>query len=198
MESELLIHGIYVPTYILGIKFKCDIAKCYGGCCYSDDKEVVGPPLSQAEATAIRHTKAYLARYVDNPKQRSIAVTHPIYTDGKRLPFRLRLLDSRCIYCNTNGCALKVAHFHNPVLPDQPISCELYPICEGWDPEDKKPFIFIEHYFDDILCKYGYELGKKEGVYLIDFLRSPLVRRFGWEFYDALKQAQRKYLEEND
>ena len=41
------------------------------------------------------------------------------------------------------------------------------------------------------ICGPAYEKGRREGVRVYEFLRGPLIRRFGTDFYDALCAAAR-------
>ena len=39
------------------------------------------------------------------------------------------------------------------------------------------------------ICNCAFERGKREGIRVYQFLREPLIRRFGPEFYEALSAA---------
>ena len=43
------------------------------------------------------------------------------------------------------------------------------------------------------LCSPGCALGKKLKVPTYEFLKEPLIRKYGQEFYDALEKAAREY-----
>jgi hypothetical protein len=65
------------------------------------------------------------------------------------------------------------------------VSCALYPI------RIKKlsngSLALNVHHWD--ICKDAFEKGRREGVRVYQFLRAPLIRRFGEEFYDQLLAA---------
>ena len=191
----MFIDGVFVSAEILTARFQCDIAKCKGACCYADDPTCEGAPLTQEEATLIRKRREFIAKHIwSSPKRRSMAITRPVYAYKGRKPFRVRLDGSRCIFCDNDGCVLSAAHRTHPEVPAQPISCALYPISEEWDYNERKPYLYLEHYFDERFCKDGYTLGEKNGTYLIDFCKDALIRRFGEDFYKHLKEAQHELI----
>jgi hypothetical protein len=46
------------------------------------------------------------------------------------------------------------------------------------------------------ICKCAFEKGKKEKVPVYVFLREPIIRKFGEEFYSALEAASKSLQEE--
>lgn len=197
MTQEFIIDDVVVDREIFTVKFVCDIDKCHGICCYAPDDIVVGPTLTNKEARIIRKHKDYIADKIplenwnDAIKRKSLAKAKPISLWQRRHPYRVRLSGYTCIYCSSKGCVLKELCSEGI---DEPISCFLYPIMEGTDATGTIPFIYVEHYYDSLYCKDGYERGEKEGVYLLDFLREPLIRRFNEDFFNHLKQMQKDVL----
>lgn len=183
------VDGVYVSGEVLITKFACDIPSCKGYCCYAPDDSVVGPPLTQAEATYIRKHKVEIAKAIpvdtwkDASRRRGLAISRPVCTYRKIMPFRLRLMGHSCIYCNADGCLLK----RFPV--GEPISCSLYPL------DEDNGCLSVNHYFDSRACYAGYAKGERENVYLIDFLREPIVRRFGEKFFQHLMVLQQNVLQ---
>jgi len=43
------------------------------------------------------------------------------------------------------------------------------------------------------LCSPGCALGEKSKVRTYEFLKEPLIRKYGQEFYDALEKAANEY-----
>ena len=79
--------------------------------------------------------------------------------------------------CAFRGC-------HGCLLSSTPISCDLYPIRVK---EFGGGLVGINYHRWDI-CKDAIIKGKELDMPLYVFLRSPLVRRFGQEWYDELCQ----------
>ena len=97
--------------------------------------------------------------------------------------------DCPCAFCHfgTAGeclCAIEKAGL------SKPISCALYPI------RIKKfrggGMALNLHRWD--ICRCAFERGKREGIRVYQFLRGPLIRRFGPEFYEALDAAAQHLL----
>ena len=67
----------------------------------------------------------------------------------------------------------------------KPVSCALYPI------RIKKlsngTLALNVHHWE--ICKEAFERGRREGVRVYQFLRGPLIRRFGEDFYEQLLAA---------
>ena len=65
-----------------------------------------------------------------------------------------------------------------------PVSCHLYPIRVG----NYGPYQAVNYHRWDV-CKAAVLLGKKENVPVYRFLKEPLIRKFGKEWYDELEIA---------
>ena len=78
-------------------------------------------------------------------------------------------------------CAIEKAYREGKTDFYKPISCHLYPIrLTAYD-----TFTAV-NYSRWKICKAAEVLGRKEGVKVYQFLREPLIRRFGQEWYDEL------------
>lgn len=75
---------------------------------------------------------------------------------------------------------------------EKPVSCALYPIRITKMPGGGLALNL--HRWD--ICRAAFEKGRREGVRAYEFLRGPLERRFGAEFYDALSAAAQHILSE--
>ncbi len=76
---------------------------------------------------------------------------------------------------------------------EKPVSCALYPIRITKMPGGGLALNL--HRWD--ICRAAFEKGRREGVRAYEFLRGPLERRFGAEFYEALSAAAQHILSEN-
>lgn len=73
---------------------------------------------------------------------------------------------------------------------EKPVSCALYPIRITKMPGGGLALNL--HRWD--ICRAAFEKGRREGVRAYEFLRGPLERRFGPEFYEALSAAAQHIL----
>ena len=84
-------------------------------------------------------------------------------------------------------CAMEKCWFQGQGDFRKPISCWLYPIRVSTLSNGMKALNL--HRWD--ICRDAYEKGKKEKVRVYEFLREPLERFFGNDFYSALCEAAR-------
>ena len=94
-----------------------------------------------------------------------------------------------CVFtCHENGCcfcALEKAYRAGKADFCKPISCALYPIREV---RLKNGLIGLNYHRWDV-CKDAVKKGKELDLPVYKFLKEPLTRRFGTEWYEALEEA---------
>ena len=81
-------------------------------------------------------------------------------------------------------CAIETAYNAGKVDFKKPISCHLYPVRLTEYPK----FTAVNFHKWDI-CDCALALGKKEKVPVYKFLKEPLIRKFGEEWYAELEEA---------
>ena len=79
-------------------------------------------------------------------------------------------------------CAYEKLYRQNKIQWCKPISCALYPIRV----KTLRGGITALNYHRWDVCRDAVELGKREGIKVYQFLREPLIRRFGVEWYEQL------------
>ncbi len=82
-------------------------------------------------------------------------------------------------------CAIERAFCEGKCKFQKPISCSLYPIRVSTLSNGMKALNL--HRWN--LCQCAFEKGKKERLPVYKFLKEPLIRAFGADFYDALCAA---------
>ena len=87
-------------------------------------------------------------------------------------------------------CAIEKANREGRISVQKPISCHLYPIRL----QKFQDFTAVNYHRWSI-CRPAVRLGEKEGVKIYQFLKEPLIRKFGQEWYDEVCEAA-KLLEE--
>lgn len=172
-----------VSLDVLEKEFCCDLTKCKGCCCIEGD---AGAPISEEEVKEIEGILPILLP--DMTKQaREVVVQQGIsYFDpsGERVTGIVN--DKDCIFARVDKegwcyCLIEKAYNAGKISFKKPISCHLYPV-RLTQVGDK---VGVEYHRWDI-CHCARQLGKKEHIKLYEFLREPLVRRFGQEWYDEL------------
>lgn len=79
-------------------------------------------------------------------------------------------------------CAYEKLYRQNKIQWCKPISCALYPIRV----KTLRGGIMALNYHRWDVCRDAVERGKREGIKVYQFLREPLIRRFGAEWYEQL------------
>ena len=85
-------------------------------------------------------------------------------------------------------CAIEQAYRDGKTDFKKPISCHLYPITiqQG----KKGEYDRVNYEPRETLCKPACAFGKKLKVTVFEFLKEPLVRKYGEEFYNALEKIK--------
>lgn len=161
--------------------FACDYPVCKGACCIVGDS---GAPLEEDEIPALERDYPAFKHLVPE-KGRAAAETSGYFAVDREGDLVTPLVPDteECAYCCFEGdnclCAIEKAGL------SKPISCALYPI------RVKKfrggGMALNLHRWD--ICRCAFERGKREGIRVYQFLRGPLIRRFGPDFYEALDAA---------
>ena len=165
--------------------FVCDLGKCKGMCCVEGD---AGAPLTHEEYEAI---KDVLPEIWDDllPKARELIEKQGIaYIDGDGELVTSIIKGRECVftYFDADGvcrCAIDNAFREGKISVQKPISCHLYPI------RLRKYDDFTALNYDRwSVCRPALRLGKKTGIKLYQFLKEPLIRKFGEEWYQEVCQ----------
>lgn len=171
---------------IFEAQFICDLCKCKGQCCVDGES---GAPLTREEHDQIQ---AILPEIWDDlsPKAQELISEQGIsYTDTDGELVTSIVNGEECVftYYDENGickCAIDTAYREGRIAVQKPISCHLYPIRLT----DYADYTAV-NYHQWSICRPAVKLGRKEGVPLYCFLREPLIRRFGEEWYNEVCEA---------
>ena len=208
----LEVGGILLSSEILTERFCCDLAACKGACCIEGDAgapvtmDEIGqieelldeawPELSaQAQAVIDRQGVAYtdeegdLVTSIVGGKDCVFTCYHDLEIDGTPIP--------SCCLCALERVARKktpntqhptpitqhpTPNTHHPSPFIKPISCALYPIREKHF-GDGTTALNLHHWK---VCEAAFAKGREIDLPVYRFLKEPLTRRFGSEWYDEL------------
>lgn len=173
--------------------FCCDLEKCLGACCIEGD---AGAPVTEAEVEEILKALPeiepdMLPRAIDEIRENGVA-----YVDEEG-DLVTTILDGRnCAFtCYDPGgvclCALEKAYREGRTSWKKPASCALYPLRIK-----EYPTFTAVNYHRWSICRDAESLGRRKGIRLYQFLKQPLIDRFGQEWYDELAEACEAYLKE--
>ena len=175
--------GVLISSDILTEYFCCDYEKCKGICCVEGD---AGAPVTLDEVTAIEEVVDTVWPDLSASAQSVIDKQGVAYTDkdGDLVTSIVRGKD--CVFTCYDGdsclCALEKAYRSGKTRFCKPISCALYPIREK---RFKGGLIGLNYHRWDV-CKDAREKGKALGLPVYQFLKEPLIRRFGEAWYKEL------------
>lgn len=173
--------------------FCCDLEKCLGQCCIDGD---AGAPITDDERKKIEEILPEIWNDLLPQAQEVIREQGVSYVDeegdlvtsivnGQNCVFTTFGKDGMCL------CAIEKAYREGRVDFLKPSSCHLYPVRLT-----TYPSFTAVNYHRWKICKCAEVLGQKEGIRVYQFLRGPLIARFGQEWYDELCQACEAYLAE--
>jgi len=179
----LEIGGILISSEIITECFCCDYEKCKGICCVEGSD---GAPVTTDEIASIEDALDTVWPMLSASAQSVIDKQGVAYADrdGDMVTSIVRGKD--CVFTCYDGdnclCALEKAYRDGKTQFCKPISCALYPIRE-------KQFsggLIGLNYHRWAVCKDAVEKGKALGLPIYQFLKEPLIRRFGEAWYQEL------------
>lgn len=182
----LQIGDVLLSSDILIEEFCCDLSVCRGACCIEGD---AGAPVQLDEVAEIEESLDDIWDQLSASSQAVIDRQGVAYIDrdgdlvtsivgGKDCVFTCYddLRDDTGIISQCCLCTLERSHFRKPV------SCALYPIREKRFSDGSVGLNY--HRWD--ICACGRQKGGRLHLPLYRFLRDPLIRRFGQDWYDEL------------
>lgn len=178
--------------------FACDYEACKGVCCIEGDS---GAPLEESELEGLEEGySSYSALMTREGRARVDEVGFfEVDRDGDLVtPCIASEPSGACAFCHFAALS---AESPAPAFPpalcaiemagkQKPVSCALYPIRITKLPGGGMALNL--HRWK--ICSAAFEKGRREGVRAYEFLKGPLVRRFGPDFYEALCAAARHIL----
>ncbi|MGB0929593.1 MAG: DUF3109 family protein [Chitinophagales bacterium] len=167
--------------------FVCNLNACKGVCCVLGEG---GAPLEDEELGIIDDIYEDVEPYLTEEGKAAIeAQGRYIHTETNEYSqFELPLVKEggACAYLTFNElgiaiCGIQKAYEAGDVDWVKPVSCHLYPIRVN----HHEDFTAVNYSRWEI-CSPACQNGKQLKVKLYEFLKEPLIRKFGQEFYDRL------------
>ncbi|MBP3763244.1 MAG: DUF3109 family protein [Bacteroidales bacterium] len=158
--------------------FGCDLACCKGACCVEGDS---GAPLLEEEVAVLETVLPEVKPYMTEEGLRAVECQGVAVRDKDGDLGTPLIAGGACAYITyADGCtlcAIEKACRDGRIGFLKPVSCHLYPIRV----EDYGEFTAVNYHRWDI-CRPA----KGQGEPLYKYLKEPLIRRFGAEWYDEL------------
>lgn len=167
-------------------KFLCNLDACKGECCIEGD---AGAPLEEEEVEQLKKVLPVIWEDLSSEAQAVIEKQGVCYKDDDGDLVTSIVNGKDCVFTcyDEKGCcycAIEKAYREGKVDFYKPVSCHLYPIRVQKYPEFK-----AVNYHRWSVCKAAVLLGEKEDVPVYKFLKEPLIRKFGEDWYTELEIA---------
>ncbi|MBX2888572.1 MAG: DUF3109 family protein [Ferruginibacter sp.] len=183
----IAIEHVLLSDQILTEQFVCDLSKCKGACCVDGD---AGAPLEKDELKILDDIYEKVKPYLDSAGKAEIEKQGRYVYDKEFGWVTPTINTSICAYGfkDEQGivkCAIEQAHLDKKISFKKPISCHLFPVIVKKSKRSETVYANYEPREDH--CKPACSLGKKLKVPVYQFLKEPLIRKFGKSFYNALE-----------
>jgi hypothetical protein len=181
--SMLQIDNTLVSDDIVTKCFCCDLTKCFGNCCFYGSS---GAPLEKEETIIIKQSFPKIKPYLSTKgykviKQKGLFIKDE---DGDIVTPLVNEKDE-CAYAYFEDgitlCAIEKAFIEKKIEFRKPLSCHLYPIRI----KQNKEYDAVNYDHWDI-CTSAIEEGIKKGMPVYEFLKDPLIRKYGPDWYEKL------------
>ncbi|MBK9284258.1 MAG: DUF3109 family protein [Sphingobacteriaceae bacterium] len=172
--------------------FVCDLNACKGACCVAGDS---GAPLDKEELpileSIVEKVKPFMVKKGVKAVEKFGAwekdsdgdYTTTLVSEGAECAF---------VYFDENKiakCAIEKAHAEGLIDWQKPISCHLYPIRIT----KHKTFDAVNYNKWDV-CKPACACGEKLKVPVYKFLKTPLIRKYGKNWYKQLEESAKLFV----
>ena len=186
LHMIIAIDNILVSEDILTEEFCCDLDACKGICCVEGD---AGAPVTLNEIGGIESALDDVWDDMSASAQAVVDKQGVAYTDRDGDLVTSIVGGKDCVFtCYQDGCclcALERAYRDGRTAFCKPISCALYPIRE----KRLSNGMTALNYNRWDVCRDAVRKGRELHLPVYKFLREPLTRRFGDDFYQKLSAA---------
>lgn len=163
--------------------FVCDLTKCKGACCVEGD---AGAPLEESELDLLEKDFTAIKPYLSPVGLQEIE-NQGLYTIDDDGDFTTPIIKGReCAYAvyeesGLLACGIEKAWKEGKTTFQKPMSCHLYPIRAKTFGEQT-----VLNYDRWHICAPACDLGKSLKIRVFEFLKAPLIRKFGEKWYQEL------------
>lgn len=163
--------------------FVCNLDACKGACCVEGD---LGAPLEEAELKILEAEYNNIKPFLTEAGRQAIAKQGLYIKDWEDDYSTTTIGDRECAYALYDGkgilkCGIEEAYLAGATTFKKPISCHLYPI-RITKYEDFEALNYDRWSICSPACAFGVNLG----VRVYQFLKEPLIRKYGEDWYNEL------------
>lgn len=173
---------------ILNEKFTCNLDKCKGACCVEGTD---GAPLEEKEVQKIEEILPKVQKYMRPEAIEYVDEMGVSYLDWENEPVTQIINGKECVfvYFDEKGiakCAIEKGYEEGEYDFKKPVSCHLYPIRI----KKYEKFTALNYHQWDI-CEDARTFGQETELSVFEFLKDPIIQRFGESFYEELIEVKR-------
>jgi hypothetical protein len=169
------------------VKFACDTRICKGACCTMAGG--MGAPLLNEEISIIERSFEVVRN--DLPEEHRKTIERKGLYEGDPDTYTTTCYNNRaCVFViyedGIARCSIEKAFFAGRLEWRKPVSCHLFPIRVEIGSEKRLRYERITE------CIPALNRGEAEGIFLLHFIREPLIRSFGSSWYNNLDEVCRR------
>jgi Protein of unknown function (DUF3109) len=196
----IVIDNILISEDVVDKQFVCDLNSCKGGCCEEGD---AGAPLEDAEIKIVEEVFEKVKPYLTKEGLAEIEKKglKEYDTEFGWVTPTIGSSAGICVYAFRDEqriikCAFEQAYNDGIIAWKKPISCHMYPITtkKGLHGDYER----VNYEPREKLCSPGCAFGEKLKVPVYQFLKEPIIRKYGEDFYNALDTIAKGEWEEID
>ena len=177
--------NVLVSDELLEAPFACHLAACKGGCCVQGDS---GAPLEPDEREELEMILPVVRKDL-RPEALEVIEREGVWEEIEPQQYATTCVGSaECVFVTYEGpvakCSIEKAYFEGRISFRKPVSCHLYPLRA-----ERYGDVEALNYEQIPLCKPAITHGAQKNIQLQDFLREPLVRKYGEAWYEQFRLA---------
>ena len=179
-EKYLLSEDLFAKNFV------CNLKACKGACCWEGE---YGAPLEESEIPILKEIYPLIKSYL-TPAGIEVLESEGTHVQDEDDELSTPLIgeEGPCAYINykedgTAYCGIEKAYLDGVINFQKPISCHLYPIRLLELPE-----YTALNYEQWNICSDACSLGDELKVPVYQFLKEPIIRKFGVDFYEKVEE----------
>lgn len=172
-----------VSTQLFERKFVCDLNACKGACCVEGD---AGAPLTFEEIDLLEDNLEHILPFMRPEGIAEVEKSGVFYMDVENEPVTTLVNEKECafVYFDEAGstkCAVETAFNTGKINFQKPLSCHLYPIrIKEVDAVETLTYAIWP------ICAPACSCGESLDVPVFRFLKAPIIRAFGADFFEEM------------
>lgn len=179
------VDNVLISDELLDAPFCCNLQACLGGCCVHGE---AGAPLERHERADLDRILPSI-RHTLRPEALKVIDREGSWEEVGNGHYATTCVDgAECVFVTYDGpvakCAIQRAHDEGAIDFPKPISCHLFPVRVASHGE-----MDVLNYERIGLCEPARKMGTRRSLQVADFLRVPLIRKYGATWYAKFREA---------